>query len=384
MYQPATCFNSESHRIAFFVAVLGVVSALCAASRAADSSPRPAIRQVEIGIKNHFKVGAWTPIRVETEGIEGLERPRVEVSVADSDVVPTSAASPLTATASTTAQCEGLIYTAVGRVGDPIRISLFDGEKQLDEKTLRPAAKAKPDSRTVVLPATAELIVSLGQPTLGLKDAFPDRESDAGQLARQAIKVNRIADLPSDWFGYEAVDVLLISAGDGKLCRELAADEPRLEALSQWVELGGRLVVMCGGQAAQDLFAAGKPLAKFAPGKLAEVVPLRSEETGPLEHFAGSAPTIAGGSVAPIRVPRFTDVKGNIEVYAGRRASDLPLVVRSPYGLGEVAIAGIDLSQPPFRDWPGRAAFLQCIVASLPAQHQLHRRVATSRHTRLQ
>ena len=70
---------------------------------AADSSPRPAIRQVEIGIKNHFKVGAWTPIRVETEGIEGLERPRVEVSVADSDGVPTSAASPLTATASTTA-----------------------------------------------------------------------------------------------------------------------------------------------------------------------------------------------------------------------------------------------------------------------------------------
>ena len=84
--------------------------------------------------------------------------------------------------------------------------------------------------------------------------------------ARQAIEVNRIADLPSDWFGYEAVDVLLISAGDGKLCRELAADEPRLEALSQWVELGGRLVVMCDGQAAQDLFAAGKPLAKFAPG----------------------------------------------------------------------------------------------------------------------
>ncbi len=53
---------------------------------------------------------------------------------------------------------------------------------------------------------------------------------------------------------------------------------------------------------------------------------------------------------------------GNIEVYAGRKASDLPIVVRSPHGLGEVAFVGVDFSQPPLAEWPGRGAFLQALL----------------------
>jgi len=57
-------------------------------------------------------------------------------------------------------------------------------------------------------------------------------------------------------------------------------------------------VVMCDGDAGKELLAPGGPLARFAPGKLAEVV--RLPETGPLEHFAGAAPpiSIAAGSRA--------------------------------------------------------------------------------------
>jgi hypothetical protein len=363
MSQPATRFHLILRTLVFFVAFVAAVDAsLDASAAAAKSTSQPAIGRIEIGIKNHFKVGNWTPIRVEAVGVEGLEKPHVEVIVADSDGVPTSASAPLPPATSGQGPRAATVYMVVGRVGNPIHVSLLDGDKQLDERTLRPDAKAKPESLAVALPATAEMLVSLGQTPFGLKDAFPDREADTGQLARQVIELNQAAELPTDWFGYEAVDVLLVSAGDGNVCRELAADSARYQALSRWVELGGRLVVMCSGPAAQNLFVEGKPLARFAPGKFAEVVHLRPEETGPLEHFAGSAPTIAEAPGSPIRVPRFTDVKGNIEAYAGRRATDLPLVVCSPYGLGEVAFVGVDLSQPPFTDWSGRAGFLQALL----------------------
>jgi hypothetical protein len=93
---------------------------------------------------------------------------------------------------------------------------------------------------------------------------------------------------------------------------------------------------------------------------LAEVV--RLPETGPLEHFAGAATPISIGPDAALRVPRLIDVEGNIEAYAGRKASDLPVVVRSAHGLGEVAFVGVDFRQPPLADWPGRTAFLQTLL----------------------
>ena len=51
-----------------------------------------------------------------------------------------------------------------------------------------------------------------------------------------------------------------------------------------------------------------------------------------------------------------------IEAYAGQQPTDLPLVVRGPMGLGEVAVAGVDLSVPPLADWAGRSAFLHALL----------------------
>ena len=53
---------------------------------------------------------------------------------------------------------------------------------------------------------------------------------------------------------------------------------------------------------------------------------------------------------------------GNIDAYAGRRPTDLPLVIRSPRGFGEIAFAGVEFHQPPLSEWPGRVAFIQALV----------------------
>jgi len=109
------------------------------------------------------------------------------------------------------------------------------------------------------------------------------------------------------------------------------------------------------------LLAEGGALKGLAPGKFDEVV--RLTETGPLEHFSEPATAIAAaGSRTAILVPRLTGIDGWIEVHAGRRPTDLPLVVRSARGLGEVTFAGLDVTAPPLADWPGRTALLQALL----------------------
>ena len=250
-----------------------------------------------------------------------------------------------------------MVYTQVGRVVSPIRISLVDGDRQLDERTLLPTAKANPEVAVVPMAATSELIVSLGTSPYGLADAFADRAASGGQVGRKLIELDKTADLPTDWYGYEAVDVLLIAAGDGRLCQELANDKARFAALERWVQLGGRLVILCDGKNAPTMLGSNGPLSALVPGKLAEVV--RLPEISALEHFAASTAPIAGPA---IDIPRLVDVQGIIEVYSGRRPIDPPLVVRAARGFGEITFVGVELNQPPLAAWSGRTAFLRSLL----------------------
>src|SRR5262245_39938287 len=303
----------------FMVAALIAVVATGDGLIAAEANAGPRIGQVQLGIKNHFKVGFWTPVVVEVEGVGPGATERIEVVVNDSDGVPTRASAKPAAAEAGRERAKAVVYTKVGRVGTPIHVSLADRERRLDEQTIRPNAKGNATSPAIAMPATAEFIVSLGAAPFGLSEAFPSRESDASASARYVSELTRIGDLPTEWFGYDAVDVLVLSAGNGQLCRELAADTKRYEALARWVELGGRLVLLCDGNAGKELLAPGGPFARFAPGKLAETV--RLPETGPLEHFAGVQTSI---SIAPgmvVKVPRFTDIDGNVEAYV-QKATD--------------------------------------------------------------
>lgn len=324
---------------------------------AAEAGDAPAkIASVRIGLKDHYKLGFWTPVRVAVSGAGTSSTLSVEVTVVDSDGVPTTAAAPLPPSNSADGVRTAVVYTMVGRIGNPIRISLLGEEQELDSLELRPDTKGDPKAAVVPIAATSELIVSLGTTPFGLRDAFGDRSSGGGQTGRKLIELDSIADLPTEWFGYSAVDAFVIAAGDGKLVKDLAADRPKFAAILRWIELGGRLVIFCGAENASELLGATGPLESLAPGKLAEVV--RLPEAGPLERFANvmDAP-IAG---AEIDVPRLTDVDGNIEAYW--RSTDLPLVVRTPRGFGEVTFVGVELNRPPLATWTARTAFLRAVL----------------------
>src|SRR5258707_8588791 len=120
MRQRPTPFSLIPRALAFIAAIVAVVAASVDSSIAADSAAEMKIGRVELGFKNHFKVGCWTPVRVEVAGGQVGEKQRVEVTVGDSDGVPTTASAPLTAAAGSGGRL-ATVYTNVGRVGSAIQ-----------------------------------------------------------------------------------------------------------------------------------------------------------------------------------------------------------------------------------------------------------------------
>jgi hypothetical protein len=349
-----------SNRATFLIAISVVAIAATNAAAQPGNSDRPQITSIRIGVANHYKVGHWTGLHVDVAGIAGLENPRIEVRVVDNDGVRATTAAPLTKSTMGGARETAIVYTKVGKLATPIQVVLADGEVPVAERTLSPQTATQSNPAAVELPSTAELLVALSPAPFGMKQSFPAREASGNEPARRTVELNDVDQLPVDWFGYEAVDVLVISAGDGALCRQLADDNVRFAALVRWVELGGRLVILCGAEGALVVLQEEGPLARLVPGTFVDVVPT---ELGPLEQFAEPAPPIpVSGRNSTMRVPRLIDVPGHIEVYSGRRPTDLPLVVRAVRGLGEVTFAGVDLAKPPLADWSGRREFLHALL----------------------
>src|SRR5262249_55683943 len=69
---------------------------------------------------------------------------------------------------------------------------------------------------------------------------------DGGDLLRgrrQFAFADEVAALPDRWFGYDAVDVVILATGKREYVLELTADAVRHKALQEWVQRGGQLVI---------------------------------------------------------------------------------------------------------------------------------------------
>jgi hypothetical protein len=326
-----------------------------------DEGTGPAIHAVGVGIANHIKVAHWAQVRVGVSGKPAPTNAHITVTVPDNDGVPTIASAPLPRPTMPDADRVGTVYTNMGRLGAPVEIALANTNGTVESRTI-PGSATGVRSGFVALPATAELLLFFGPMSPALLDSHTAHDPANDRLIRKAVRAESIFDLPDEWIGYDAIDVAVLTVGDGgpfdKYCEMFASDEKRFGAFVRWIELGGRLVIFCAGQNVESVVGEGQPLAALLPGKFVDVVSL--PETGRLEYFAGSDVPIA--SRGAIRVPRLENVDGKIELYEGRQASGLPLVVRAPRGLGEIAFVAINPTKPPFADWPGRKAFVDAVL----------------------
>jgi hypothetical protein len=321
------------------------VIALPAISLAQDVQP-PKIVGVRVGIGDRYKAGLWTQVEVTVLG--GSESLTGELSaiVPDGDGVPGCVIKPCQVLAGSPT-CVRLI-TRFGRVDSELRADLRVNGRVVASRVFDTAFQADGEHFLAAI-EFQKLIVTVGPTSLGVEEAGKLGGLDT-EFRPVGARVSDVERLPTQWCGYEGVDAVILSTSDPGIYRKLAGNNARVEALDQWVRMGGRLV-LCVGSQAEEILADGAALRRFVPGRFEKKM-AQLRQTGAIETYCGSrlSATEAVGERVVMRVPQLVDVEGVIEAADGR----LPLVVRTARGFGQVIFVAADLDQLPFRKWTDR------------------------------
>lgn len=322
-----------------------------------------------------FKAGLWTPVYVDVVAGDDLLPPGLlVVETTDSDDVQnnfTSGVPALQANENLTL----LTYTKPGSLGSEIVVKLLGerGRELAQEKKVYDAT-----------PLDDLLFLSAGTRLTALRQSLLDeiREVEGNQpnaTGMNSISHGRVAYadnvelLPTRWFGYNQVDLMILSTGNRDFVDQLMnrAEKARQDALAEWVRRGGRVIVTAGRN--HDLAAAllqtlqmqSLPV-EFVPGgmQLPRLTTVESwvkgDWSGDSKKRLQNVPTKEGQPVPPIEGAKLKIKAGQDAIVMIRAREDdtsEPLMVRMPYGMGQVTLTAFDLDQPPFSRWPGQTQF---------------------------
>ena len=316
--------------------------------------PHVEIQNVRIGLGagNAYKVGCWTPVRVQLKAGDQRLSGFMELVVPDDDGVPTSYRQRVELGPGQSTRLTA--YARPGGRDTEFTIRLLDGQgRRLLEA---PQSLTMPAPPEVIMPDEM-LILTLGQPlgvdqlptlpgfTLGGKGQTGPGESEV-VLAR----VDPASDqIPGQWYGFDAAQAIVIDTDDRASLEVLAG--LRGQSLVEWVKHGGHLVVAVGAnwQAVRD-----SVLGPILPGQPAGQEQVPSLEA--IDTFAGSTKPITPAGTPPVLVTRLEAAEergGKILSIMG----NLPLIVRGPHGFGRVTLIGVGVEQKIFGDWTDRGLF---------------------------
>lgn len=331
-------------------ACLTLLALLLAAGKAAATVPPPRIIGVRVGFAGLYRVGVWTPVEVSHDYGE-----RVSVTVPDGEGVLSRFTNPNVSGGS------ALVYARFGRVDSRMTVELSDGYDS-DCQEFATDGSIPGRQYPAAIAATRQMILNVSAGPLAIKNTV--EVDSAAELPQQdddrRTLVVRLADcrqLPDRWYGYEGVDAVVLSSSRPEIFAGLNPNSPQIVALQRWVRMGGRLVVCVGSQGG-DVLAKGAPLSGFAPGEFRGMHELY--QTRSLEVYAASPVAIPRPSDAGpvLRVPKLTGVAGEVRA----RELDLPLVVCTPRGLGQIVFIAAELDRPPLQQWTGRSALIDKLL----------------------
>lgn len=338
-------------RLALFL-FLPLVGTLPASGQEASL---PEIAGVRVGIAGRYKPGLWTPVQV---GLRGGGQPwsgQVSVVAPDGDGVPCRFSTPDDQPCRVEpGQMQTVVLHArIGRTEPELSVELRQGETTVAERAFKAGASQGANPFLPGLRSTEGLIVVVGPETFAAEETLAGLRQIAGGRT-VAVRVDDVGQLPTQWFGYEGVDVVVLATSEPGLYAPLRPDSPQVAALDEWVRMGGKLL-LCAGRRSEGLLGAVGPLARFAPGKLVRMIPLR--QSGAIEGYCGSSvplPRDGIGLRLDLRVPQWADVQGTVEA----REGNLALIVRRAWGFGTIVATGFDLDTPPLSTWLDRGLLI--------------------------
>ncbi len=344
--------------------------AACAQQTDAQS---PAIVAVEVGFEGHYRAGVWTPVKVTLRGGGQAVRGHVTLTVPDTDGAPSRTTTPSDRPIELAAGQPKLVmlYTRFGRVESQMVVEFRTGDGVVTSRIFRASATPQEGEYPLAARSTCRVVAGLSGAPVGI-DQVADLQWQHPGEQPVAVRLESTAALPDEWYGYESLDALVVGTSKPELFDNLEPNGPQILALDKWIRMGGKLVLSVGSQG-ERILADGSPWARFRPGQLQRMVvpPLANS----LEAYAGSSVRIEQGVRGRhgLRVPQLQNVHGTVEV----RDSNLPLVIRRAWGLGQVIFVAADLDGPPLADWPDRGLLLSRLLDwSTAAPGELKERTA--------
>jgi hypothetical protein len=316
--------------------------------------------------------GVWTPVQVTLKaGHDGVTRGafRLVVESNDGEAVAYRYTVPVPAISADGEQVV-FAYARPGNSASTFNVTL----ESADGKAAQTVARLQRDTgelRKEVLEPPDVLYLTVGSRLPALKRAVKPAEADANnndeedRPAPGFAYVERVSELPDRWFGYEAVDVVVLAtSGDAFITQLLQKNEAaRRDALLDWVRRGGRLILTVGRN-------------EQAVAHLLDRMPLLScgltarvgrDELPRLAAWSGR-----GAREQPLKKVEIAGVKPgpgtSVLVREAAAAGDLeerPVVLQSACGLGRVVLVAFDLDAPPFSTWEGRTAFWRKLIAEV-------------------
>jgi len=317
----------------------------------AVAGPLPTIASARLGFNGTYKVGHWTPIEILVRGGDQPAIASASVYLPDGDDV-------LTRYSSTPQQRVQLLpgvesrLVMFGKVGRDV--SQFDIRLELDSGKV--IDETIDTYNPVVGKATSVAAGGKLYLTLGHDIGIPVDSNQQGHP--EIVKLTSVADLPTQWYGYDSANAVVITTSNPTALKMLQSDGAAIAALEQWIELGGHLLLCVGAEAREVLDPKG-PLARFAPGRLVDVETVRSGDA--LEEYSDTThriPPTGRGESIQLQVPTFDRTTGVVEVVEG----SIPLIIRTPRGLGQVTFVACDLDARPLSSWSGRGALVDKLL----------------------
>jgi hypothetical protein len=345
---------------------LPLALALLSPGPAAAITP-PQIDKVRIGLPvalagqeaGRSRNGAWAPVYVTLKaGTEGNPQGayRLAVETTDSEDAPCRSTAPVPALAAGEERA-ALAYVVPASDGAEFKVTL----ESADGKVLQTLARLTRDAgQDQVVPPGNVLFLTVGPGLAQLKEAArkldrpapgaPQADDERGR--RQFVQAETVAALPDRWFGYDAVDVVVLGTGSRALVEGLLQEgaAARRSALLEWVRRGGRLIVSVGRN-------------HQAVAQLLQKMPLLDcpvTGSATLEALPNLSAWAKGGAVAaPLEKVEVATLKPGPGTHVLIRDGGRPVLVQGSCGLGRVVLAAIDLDGPPFTTWEGREALWQ-------------------------
>ncbi len=359
-----------------------------------------------------YKIGLWAPVSVGVEFLKGNKLKKgiaLEVSTTDGDdlrtvsvypIIPAIAADPDSAEFQQDrgpgARKEPFELTNTAYVRLPgefaeVRLRLVqedDPERGVSDTVVIGGGDLRPRS------SSKYVILTLGGKLPGVAFANPKQYEQRVEFAH----LDRVQEMPDQWFGYEAADLIVLPTGGPKpeFIAELfnSADPTfarKRRALFEWVRRGGKLVMSVGDRAAE--VAASPDFAGYidtaadrtwVPGLLpVQVTPLPRRTELRLDKPKNSNASLAAftveypkrrysdfqravvrravGPVIEAQLPEFAlptpfavaglkDNQRKTPFATLLTAGTDRMVVQVPFGLGRVTVVGFDIDRSPFTD----------------------------------